>query len=182
MFEKKNIKIIAGILVYALIMVGIFTPFSIFEKGEAQKDEIDMAIELIRSAIASALEDAGGWLPINTSRSYPLTNLVDLVGTIPIIDLISVVIKIGLGILGALELILPITITLIFIIMILLVIQLLTFFMPPIVMSISLFRILILYPIIILSIHPIASLASLGLGIWGILDLVRLLLGYDPII
>jgi len=140
MFEKKNIKIIAGILVYAVIMIGIFTPFSIFEKGEAQKDEIDMAIELIRSAIVSALDSTNGWLPINDTLS------------------------IDLGIWGILDLIYEyLPIILIFIDMILLAIQILAGVITPMAIPLGIFRFLILKPIIIYAIYKI------GVDIhWGI--------------
>jgi len=182
MFEKKNIKIIAGILVYAVIMIGIFTPFSIFEKGEAQKDEIDMAIELIRSAIASALDDIDRWLPIDNG-SYPLTNLVDLARTIPIISRISIPIGI-LGILvGILDLI-PVLI-LIAIDLLLTIIYFIVLFIPLINILVgfplAIVSFLILKPIIILSFDPILplvglGLVGLGLGIWGVLDLAEFLL------
>jgi len=184
MFEKKNIKIIAGILVYALIMVGIFTPFSIFEKGEAQKDEIDMAIELIRSAIASALDSTNGWLPINTSLPYTIADLVYLVGTIPIIDLISIAIGAGLGIWGIVDLIpvlilIAIDLLLLIILIPSMLIPIINLFVPIPILLVSF---LILKPIIFLSFDPILPLIGLGLGIWTILGLVGLLLGYDPII
>jgi len=179
---KNNIKIIAGILVYALIMVGIFTPFSIFEKGEAQKDEIDMAIELIRSAIASALDSTNGWLPIDNG-SYPLTNLVDLARTIPIISRISIAIGAGLGICGILDLIL--VLILIAIDILLTIIFILTFFIPIINLvgvPILLVKFLILKPIIILNIPLVGlglvglGLVGLGLSIWGVPDLAEFLL------
>jgi len=180
MFEKKNIKIIAGILVYALIMVGIFTPFSIFEKGEAQKDEIDMAIELIRSAIASALDDIDGWLPIDNG-SYPLTNLVDLSRTIPIISRILI----SIGILGILVGFIPILI-LIAMDSLLTAIYLPIFLIPIISFFIGvpvlLVKFLILKPIIILNIPLVGlglvclGLLGLGLGIWGVSALAEFLL------
>jgi len=180
MFEKKNIKIIAGILVYALIMVGIFTPFSIFEKGEAQKDEIDMAIELIRSAIASALDDIDGWLPIDNG-SYPLTNLVDLSRTIPIISRILI----SIGILGILVGFIPILI-LIAMDSLLTAIYLPIFPIPIISFFIGvpvlLVKFLILKPIIILNIPLVGlglvclGLLGLGLGIWGVSALAEFLL------